>query len=160
MPWLALPFGDKRNKSLNCPFKIRGIPSLVVIGKNGNTITTDATNLVMLHGESAYPFREEHLNEIGEEYKEMAKGQPEKVKHALHEHQLVLTQLTMYTCDGCDEVGEVWSFQNKECDFDIHPKCALGEEKGNKDDDAVEDVDEKEKSKDGWVCKGNVCHKV
>ncbi|KAL6011444.1 hypothetical protein ACLOJK_001892 [Asimina triloba] len=72
MPWLAIPFGDERKKSLSRTFKIMGIPALIAIGPTGKTITKDARNLIMLHGSKAYPFSEEHLKALDAEIEEMA----------------------------------------------------------------------------------------
>ncbi|KAF2286668.1 hypothetical protein GH714_023413 [Hevea brasiliensis] len=97
MPWLALPFGDERKASLSRKFKVRGIPMLVALGPTGRTITKEARMLVMLHGADAYPFTDEHLKEMEAKYEEMAKGLPEKIKHALHEeHELVLARRMVY----------------------------------------------------------------
>ncbi|CAD5194114.1 unnamed protein product [Musa acuminata subsp. malaccensis] len=63
MPWLALPFGDERRKSLSRTFRVRGIPSLVAIGPTGRTLTKDARNLLTIHGADAYPFSEERIKE-------------------------------------------------------------------------------------------------
>ncbi|XVF84288.1 hypothetical protein PTKIN_Ptkin17bG0025000 [Pterospermum kingtungense] len=156
MPWLALPFGDARKPLLSRKFKVRGIPMLITIGPTGKTVTKETRNLIMSHGADAYPFTEERLKEIEAEYEEMAKGWPEKLKHDLHkEHELVLTRRKTFTCDGCDELGQVWSFYCKECDFDLHPKCALQEDKETK-------ADEKEEGnqKEGLVCDGDVCKRV
>lgn len=48
MPWAALPF-DKRDvkEMLSKKFKVRGIPSLVILGPDGKTITQDGTEAVM-----------------------------------------------------------------------------------------------------------------
>lgn len=159
MPWLALPFGDHRNAHLTRLFKIFGIPKLVVIGPNGKTISTEARELIMLHGEKAYPFTEERLKEVEYELEEMAKDWPKKVTLALHEeHELVLTRRTIYKCDGCEEDGRVWSFNCEECNFDLHPNCALKDEKqtGNGNDD----LKGKRISKDEWICDGNVCFRA
>ncbi|KAJ0081692.1 hypothetical protein Patl1_09757 [Pistacia atlantica] len=156
MPWLALPFGDPRKASLSRKFKVYGIPMLVALGPTGRTVTKEARNLISVHGADAYPFTEEHVKNIEAKYEEMAKGWPEKLKHALHEHELVRTRRTIYTCDGCDEEGHIWSFNCEECDFDLHPKCALEEDKETKDDDAKEE----KPSKEGWICDGDVCHKA
>ncbi|XP_077236421.1 putative nucleoredoxin 1 [Tasmannia lanceolata] len=157
MPWLALPFGDERKKSLNRNFKIRGIPSLVAIGPTGRTITKEARDLLMVHGTNAYPFTEEHLKELELEIEEMAKGWPEKMKHKVHpEHELVLARRQVYVCDICNEEGRGWSYYCEECDFDSHPKCAFEEDKGEKE---VEDGHE-QGSSEGWVCDGEVCHKA
>ncbi|KAF5741073.1 putative nucleoredoxin [Tripterygium wilfordii] len=155
MPWLALPFGDERKKSLSHRFKVHGIPMLVAIGPSGKTVTKEARDLIMAHGADAYPFTEERLKEIEKEQEEMVKGWPEKVNHALHEaHELVLTRRKVYTCDGCDKTGRVWSFNCNECDFDLHPECAL-EDKGTKDDAQKERIQSEE-----WICDGEVCHKA
>ncbi|KAG6502268.1 hypothetical protein ZIOFF_042157 [Zingiber officinale] len=116
MPWLALPFGDERKKYLNRIFKFhpRGQSfvglTMVVTGPTGRTVTKEARELLMIHGTDAYPFTEEKIKELEHPTEEMAKGWPEKIKLDLHdEHELVLTQ----------------------CDFDLHPKCALNRKKEN-----------------------------
>ncbi|XWS63666.1 hypothetical protein CRYUN_Cryun06bG0121000 [Craigia yunnanensis] len=152
MPWLALPFGDARKPLLSRKFKVQGIPMLIAIGPSGKTLTKETRNLIMANGADAYPFTEERLKEIEAEYEEMAKGWPEKLKHKLHEHELVLSRRSSYCCDGCDEGGQVWSFYCQECDFDLHPKCALEEDKETKADEKKEG-----NPKEGWVCDGEVC---
>lgn len=156
MPWLALPFGDSRKASLSRRFKVQGIPMLVAIGRAGQTVTKEARDLIMVHGADAYPFTEERLKEIEAELEEMAKGWPQKLKNALHEeHELVLARRNNFVCDGCNEKGETWSFYCEECDFDLHPKCALEEEKGTKTDAKPEG-----EPQEGWVCDGEVCKKA
>ncbi|GMJ13204.1 nucleoredoxin 1 [Hibiscus trionum] len=153
MPWLALPFGDARKSSLVRKFKVQGIPMLIVIGPTGKTVTKEARCLVMAHGVDAYPFSEERLKEIEAQYEEMTKGWPKKLKHKLHEeHELELTRSDYYTSDGCNKRGEVWSFCCIECDFDLHPKCALEKNKETKGD-----TEEEGNTKEGWVCDGEVC---
>ncbi|GLT86453.1 hypothetical protein SLE2022_045930 [Rubroshorea leprosula] len=156
MPWLALPFGDARKSSLSRKFKVFGIPMLVAIGPSGRTVTKEARDLIMMHGADAYPFTEERLKEIEAEYNEMSKGWPEKVKHPLHdEHELTLVHRMVYTCDGCDEEGQAWAFSCDDCDFDLHPKCALEEAKGAEG----ESMDE-QRPNDEWVCDGDKCTRV
>ncbi|RWR79472.1 putative nucleoredoxin 1 [Cinnamomum micranthum f. kanehirae] len=163
MPWLALPFGDVRKKFLSRTFKIKGIPSLVAIGPTGKTITTEARDLVAVHGSDAYPFTEEHLKAMEAKIEEMAKGWPEKVKHDLHrQHELKLKRRRVYNCDGCGVEGHAWSYYCKECDFDLHPKCALEEEK-KEDDEKGENKEgdgHEGAAKEGWVCDGDVCQKA
>ncbi|KAG5001689.1 hypothetical protein JHK87_022761 [Glycine soja] len=156
MPWLALPFGDSRKKFLSRKFRVSGIPMLVAIASSGQTLTTKARDLVSLYGADAYPFTEERIKEIETEQEETAKGWPEKLKHELHEHELVLARRRVYYCDACNEEGHIWSYYCGDCDFDLHPKCALEkEDKEGSKDDAKE-----EKSKDEWVCDGEVCKKA
>ncbi|KAJ7953612.1 Thioredoxin, nucleoredoxin [Quillaja saponaria] len=154
MPWLALPFGDTRKASLSRTFKVQGIPMLVAIGPSGRTVTKEARDLVSIHGADAYPFTDERLKEIEAGYEEMAKRWPEKVKLTIHEHELVLTRRRLYYCDRCEEEGYTWSYYCSDCDFDLHPKCAL------EDTENKVDANEKENSKDGWVCDGEVCSKA
>nr|CAB3495662.1 unnamed protein product [Digitaria exilis] len=156
MPWLALPFGDEREALLSKAFRIRGIPSLVAIGPTGQTVGRDAKTPLMAHGADAFPFTEERLEELQRKLDEMAKGWPEKLKHELHEeHELVLLRLGTYRCNGCREMGSTWSYRCGECDFDLHPKCALAE-KGKKGEDGKA----AEEAPDGYVCEGDVCRKV
>ncbi|KAL6351313.1 hypothetical protein AAG906_035105 [Vitis piasezkii] len=147
----------QRKASLGRTFKVRSIPKLIAVEPTGRTVTTEARNLVMIHGADAYPFTDEHIKEIEARYEEMAKGWPAKVKHALHEqHELVLTKRRMYRCNGCEKEGHLWSFYCAECDFDLHPKCALDEDKGIKDDNKLE----KAKPGEGWKCDGEVCSRA
>lgn len=155
MPWLAIPFGDARKASLTRKFKVYGIPMLVALGPSGRTITKEARDVIAVHGADAYPFTEERMKEIDEQYNEMAKGWPEKVKHELHEHELVLGRYGAYSCDGCDEEGRVLAFSCDECDFCLHPECALEEKKATE-----EDAEEQNPTKEGWICDGEVCHKA
>lgn len=162
MPWLAIPFGDERNESLSQIFKVQGIPMLVAIGPTGKTVTTEARNLLMHHGADAYPFTEEHLKEVEARHEEMSKGWPEKLKHVIHEeHELLLTKGQLYTCDSCDEDGEVWSFACEECDIYLHPKCALEEEiKDTEEGSDAGGVAAGQEHKEGWVCDGEVCYRA
>ncbi|XP_077236420.1 putative nucleoredoxin 1 [Tasmannia lanceolata] len=163
MPWLALPFGDERKKSLNRTFKIRGIPSLIAIGPTGRTVTKEARDLLTVHGSDAYPFTDEHLKELETRIEEMAKGWPEKMKNKVHpEHELVLARRPVYVCDSCNEEGHGWSYYCKECDFDAHPKCAFEKDKGEKEEVKVEDIVDghEQASSEGLVCDGEVCHKA
>jgi nucleoredoxin len=67
MPWLAIPFSDtEARERLDKTFKIRGIPTLVMIDANGNFLTNDAVELVTEHGSEAYPFTAERLAELNE----------------------------------------------------------------------------------------------
>ncbi|KAI3698480.1 hypothetical protein L2E82_42055 [Cichorium intybus] len=155
MPWLALPFGDKRKQSLSRVFKVKGIPLLAALGPTGKTVTTKARGLIMAHGAEAFPFTDERMAEIEAGFAEMAKGWPEKVKHGLHEeHELVLRRSSEgCRCDGCDGEVKVWTYRCDECDFDLHPDCVF------KGSNGKEGVEEKGKM-EGWVCDGEVCTKA
>jgi len=46
-PWLALPYSDRDKKGeLSKKFKVEGIPTLVIVDGEGNTITTDGVSAV------------------------------------------------------------------------------------------------------------------
>lgn len=80
MPWLALPFGDKRKSFLARKFKIQGIPAAVAIGPNGRTVTKEARQLITAHGADAYPFTEDHLKRLVEKTEEVAKEDEKKAE--------------------------------------------------------------------------------
>jgi nucleoredoxin len=126
---------------------------LVAIGPSGRTVTKAARDSVGLYGADAYPFTEERIKEIEAHNDEIAKGWPEKVTHETHEHELLLWRRKNYYCDDCNEEGHNWSYFCAECDFDLHPNCALG-------DKGIIDGAKEEKTKDGWVCDGDVCTKA
>lgn len=160
MPWLAVPWEDERTAPLKTTFKARGFPILVVIGPNGKTVSWDATDLLVVHGADAFPFTEERLEELQKKVDEMAKamGWPKKLKHELHgEHELVLQYrgTDTYACDRCVQMGSSWVYtcDCEECDFDLHPKCAL-RKKG-------EEEETKSSTAGCYVCKGSdVCIKA
>lgn len=47
MPWLSLPFGGELKDKLSAKYKVRGIPTLVWVDEEGETITTDGRGAVM-----------------------------------------------------------------------------------------------------------------
>jgi len=56
-PWLALPFDNRALKaSLNKKYKVNGIPSLVVLGPDGQVATTDGRDKVMENFEDCAGF--------------------------------------------------------------------------------------------------------
>ncbi|XP_031501395.1 probable nucleoredoxin 1 [Nymphaea colorata] len=165
MPFLALPYGDTRKKSLSKTFKVTGIPTLVAIGPSGRTLTKDARNLVINYGAAAYPFTEVRLKEVEQEMEEMAKQWPKEVQqHPLHEeHSLELSRRPNYICDACDSEGHGWSYLCADCDFDLHPMCALkaGADVGAQDDEnTVGYREQDEPSNETWVCDGETCRKA
>ncbi|CAL9053930.1 unnamed protein product, partial [Musa banksii] len=132
MPWLSLPFGDERKKSLKRTFQADIIyPSLVAIGPTGRTSTRNAMHSLATHGADAYPFSEERIKELDQKIDEMAKGWPEKRKHEQHKHgKLEWSCLHgLYMCRDCHKIGSGWCYLCSMCSFGFHPKCAPKEEK-------------------------------
>ncbi|KAL9246503.1 hypothetical protein vseg_020029 [Gypsophila vaccaria] len=66
MPWLALPFSDKKIETLARYFELSSIPTLVIIGPDGKTQNPDVVELIQEHGIAAYPFTPEKLAELAE----------------------------------------------------------------------------------------------
>jgi len=64
MPWLALPYANRDAKAaLSKKFKVRGIPSLVILdGATGKTITTDGREAVA--SPEDFPWRPKPLSEL------------------------------------------------------------------------------------------------
>ncbi|CAI9092921.1 OLC1v1028289C1 [Oldenlandia corymbosa var. corymbosa] len=67
MPWLALPFSDLgTRKRLERLFKLRVIPFLVILGKDG--VSNDAgVEIISDYGAEGYPFTSERLDQLKEE---------------------------------------------------------------------------------------------
>lgn len=66
MPWLALPFKDKKCEKLVKYFELRALPTLVVIGSDGNTLHPNVAETIEQHGEEAYPFTPENFAKLAE----------------------------------------------------------------------------------------------
>lgn len=54
MPWLAVPFGTKQVAALQKKFGVSGIPMLVIVDANGNTLSTKARGEVTAAGAKAF----------------------------------------------------------------------------------------------------------
>ena len=53
MPWPAIPFGASQQEALATEFKVRGIPCLVILDKDGKLITKDGRDDVAGKGNKA-----------------------------------------------------------------------------------------------------------
>ncbi|KAL5786467.1 hypothetical protein ACOSQ2_008859 [Xanthoceras sorbifolium] len=71
MPWLALPYDDKRENLINRTFKYDGIPHLAAIGPDGTMLCNEAKELVMFFGSDSYPFDEDRKKEMDSRLKEI-----------------------------------------------------------------------------------------
>lgn len=47
MPWLSFPFGNTRPRELSNHFSIQGIPSLIIIDREGRVINKDGRTVIM-----------------------------------------------------------------------------------------------------------------
>lgn len=66
MPWLAVPFSDRDQKNkLSKMYKVSGIPTLVVVGPDGNLITTDGrTGVASDPTGSEFPWKPKSITEL------------------------------------------------------------------------------------------------
>lgn len=127
MPWLAVPYDDPTIKNLAKYFDIRGIPSLVVLGPDGKTVTKQGRSLINLYKENAYPFTKTRVGILEKQMDEVAKGLPKTEHHSDHRHELTLVPEGhgggAFICCDCDEQGYGWAYQCLECGYEVHPKC-------------------------------------
>lgn len=54
MPWLALPHGGKHASMLSHRYGVRGIPTLIIIDGQGNTVSVNGRNEIIANGAAAY----------------------------------------------------------------------------------------------------------
>ena len=66
------------------------IPSLIVVGPDGKTLTNNAKSAVSTHGAKDYPFTDAHLERLEKEIEEMVEKSPKEMRYSQHEHPLVL----------------------------------------------------------------------
>ena len=64
--WLALPYADRERKDkLSKKFKVRGIPTLVILDTDGSVITTDGRSAVSEDPTgAAFPWKPKPLSEL------------------------------------------------------------------------------------------------
>lgn len=168
MPWLALPYNDKREALLTQTFKSSGIPHLSAVGPSGKTLTNQAKDLVVFFGSDAYPFSNDKKKEMDRRLEEMAKGWPEKVRNERHPyHELVLSVRGVYSCDGCNELVVGWVFSCDVCGFHLHPECALMPQStasttdyNEKQQVKLDDDNGGNSGNESWICDGEVCYKT
>lgn len=134
MPWLALPYDAEFSKSLSRYFDIQAIPTLVIIGPDGKTVTREGRNLINLHLEMAFPFTEAQLRLLQERMDEEAKSYPSSFSHVGHRHVLNLVSENSgggpFICCECEEQGLGWAYQCLGCGYEVHLKCVREVEGG------------------------------
>ena len=54
MPWLALPFNDKRINQVNIKYPVSFIPSLIVLNKNGQILTENGVEDIRKLGDRVF----------------------------------------------------------------------------------------------------------
>ncbi|CAI9295829.1 unnamed protein product [Lactuca saligna] len=123
MPWVAIPFNDKTRQDLCRIFEVKWIPTLIILGPNGKTITTNGRKLVSLYGAKGFPFTESKI--LGVESSLMKEGDElaRQVMDRKHEHILKLDMAKRYICDFCKKQGSFWAFSCNVCGYDLHPSC-------------------------------------
>ncbi|KAL0004230.1 hypothetical protein SO802_011791 [Lithocarpus litseifolius] len=133
VPWLGFPCGDRRINLAQLAFQIehRDFPAVIALGPTGNLITRKAKDVILLYGDGAYPFTDEHILKVETQTEEMEMDWPRKVKHPLHvNYDLVLQNIKLYNCRKCDFGGVLWTCCCQGCNYKYHPNCAIGEDIG------------------------------
>lgn len=65
MPWLAIPFSDSEKRDrLDEEFKVSGIPTLVIIGEDGEVVSDSGVEIIREYGIEGYPFTQERIKEL------------------------------------------------------------------------------------------------
>ncbi|XP_021731531.1 probable nucleoredoxin 3 [Chenopodium quinoa] len=123
MPWPAIPYEDKTRQDLKRIFDIKGIPTLVLIGPDGKTISSNGRAMISMYGAMAFPFTEPRIAGIEASLRKEGDKLPYKVQDPKHVHELKLDMAKAYICDACKKQGRFWSFSCDVCDYDLHPKC-------------------------------------
>jgi nucleoredoxin len=135
MPWLALPYDGAPSRELARYFNVQEIPTLVVVGPDGKTVSRDGRNLVNLYFDMAFPFTEEQIRLLQEMEDEEAKGYPQSLRHRGHRHELNIVSEKSgggpYICCECDEQGLGWAYQCIACGYEIHLRCGRNAEGGS-----------------------------
>lgn len=54
MPWSAVRFDDKARKALQAKYKIKGIPSLVILDETGKTLSENGYRMIATSGAAAF----------------------------------------------------------------------------------------------------------
>ena len=123
MPWLAIPYEDKTRQDLCRIFNIKEIPTLVLIGPDGKSVSTNGKAMISLYGAKAFPFTESKIRDLESGLRKEGEALPSQVKDVKHEHELKLDMAKAFLCDCCKEQGRFWAFSCDVCDYDLHPKC-------------------------------------
>lgn len=124
MPWYAIPYSDKTQQDLTRIFDIKWIPTLVILGADGEMINRDGRTMIARYGALAFPFTERRIKEVEGMLEEEGERLPHEVSDSRREHVLKLDMARDYVCDVCQSVGRFWVFSCSRCDFDLHLSCA------------------------------------
>ncbi|XAR57670.1 Protein-disulfide reductase [Bertholletia excelsa] len=126
MPWLAIPYKEEKMRQDLCRiFQVKKIPSLVIIGPDGQTITMNGRGMISMYGAKAFPFTQGRIGEIEAALRKEGEGMPSHLKDPKHDHVLKLDMANAYVCDFCRKPGRFWTFSCPVCNYDLHPTCTI-----------------------------------
>ncbi|EFJ06712.1 hypothetical protein SELMODRAFT_134976, partial [Selaginella moellendorffii] len=130
MPWLALPFQDRRTELiLSTKLNVQSIPAFAIFDGDGKLLFREGRSVILRHGLRAYPFTPHHVSKLDVIQRKRASKLPADVKHPQHEHTLDLVRdwydnFGMFVCDACLDEGNGWFYHCERCSWDLHPACA------------------------------------
>jgi len=103
MPWLALPFGERDLKNkLSKKYKVSGIPSLVIVDEEANTITTDGRAAVTEDPEGkTFPWKPPTVFEVLGEEVITAEGDALEVSELQQENDVLALYFSAHWCPPC-----------------------------------------------------------
>eukprot|EP00246_Nothoceros_aenigmaticus_P016997 TRINITY_DN800_c0_g1_i1.p1 TRINITY_DN800_c0_g1~~TRINITY_DN800_c0_g1_i1.p1 ORF type:complete len:608 (+),score=153.44 TRINITY_DN800_c0_g1_i1:128-1951(+) len=171
MPWLALPFSDRKAKAdLTSYFEVEGIPTLVILTGDGKTATLEGRTMVDTLGARSFPFTSEREQELAEEQDRKIEKLAKEVLLTEHEHPLTLMRSPYpqesYYCDVCGDAGQRWAYRCNDCGYDAHVMCVVNEDEEHNEEEEHsvtgegKEHDHGEKQQPGFVCEGDVCRRA
>lgn len=103
MPWLALPFGERDLKNkLSKKYKVSGIPSLVIVDEEANTITADGRAAVTEDPEGkTFPWKPPTVFEVLGEEVITAEGDALEVSELQQENDVLALYFSAHWCPPC-----------------------------------------------------------
>ena len=102
-PWLAIPYSEKKSMSkLNKKFKVQGIPSLVIVDKDGELITDSGVEKVSMNTDgTGFPWKPRTLYEILAAAKMTAKDGSVITVDDLKKRDAIALYFSAHWCPPC-----------------------------------------------------------
>ncbi|OAE27735.1 hypothetical protein AXG93_4193s1350 [Marchantia polymorpha subsp. ruderalis] len=132
MPWLALPFGEKKPRRTTKPtlskyFEVIWLPNLVILSPDGKTVNKEGQEAIERFGAEGFPFAKEMEIELIKALDDEMEKRQQTVTIAQHPHILTLSKVpytpATYTCELCNLFETRWAYRCPLCYFDVDVAC-------------------------------------